>query len=617
MGWMADYRSALLVCLVLSDIEDEALTARNSAIATLMRAIQYAGASVTVLHTGWRDSPCAAALATLCIERGIRMEFLPDKPSPVFPAHMRTTTATFDWLGAQTFDVVLFQDRHAAGHASIIAKTCGIAFERTLLGVIALGSSARARERKGGFPREVGDVVVEYMERRAVELADIVIAESKVADWMMHGDWCLTRHLVDWPDPSAAPGMQAEWCRSTIGHLPASTLAPAASKSAEDKTDTTVIVTHWEQPRLVQHNLEALTAQTDKSFEVIVIDDGSTSEEAVRNLDALTERYSALKLRVIRQANRYSGAARNAAIRAAKTEFIILLDDDNVAYPNMVLTLRRAIHSSGADIVTCAIKHFHDQNGAPDPALWVDTREHHFSAGPLLAGIAGNCFGDTCGIYRRDVFDRMGCWFHEHHGVTYEDWLVYLQTVAAGGILMSLPLPLLWYRVRPSGVLHRANRTASTRLIAAAAEELPGRSLAPLTDYLIGTSEELDYRKASIRALSNTLSKVESNLAQRVQEVAHLAHRLTESDQNGADLQRRIGESEAAHRRERDRCAQLQLERDRLRAELDKVESARSQLQAAVVQRDDLIRSVYQSTSWKILRPIRAISRLFARAAKQ
>jgi chromosome segregation ATPase len=154
-------------------------------------------------------------------------------------------------------------------------------------------------------------------------------------------------------------------------------------------------------------------------------------------------------------------------------------------------------------------------------------------------------------------------------------------------------------------------------LIAAAAEELPGRSLAPLTDYLIGTSEELDYRKASIRALSNTLSKVESNLAQRVQEVAHLAHRLTESDQNGADLQRRIGESEAAHRRERDRCAQLQLERDRLRAELDKVESARSQLQAAVVQRDDLIRSVYQSTSWKILRPIRAISRLFARAAKQ
>jgi GT2 family glycosyltransferase len=538
---MTDAAGGPSVCLVLGDIgENESREVHATAVSTLVRAVARSGAGVTVLYAGRPDGPVAVALARLGGEGGVQIAGLADNPPPVGPAHMRDTVKVFRDLSARAFDVVLFQDRHALGHASVVAKTCGIAFGRTVLGVVAFGSSELSRATEGSFPHEIAAIIVEFMERRTVELADAVISRSNaITDWMAQAGWRPAKTPIAWPDASAALDVQGNWWRSTLDRLLALARRPPISIAAGEPADTTVIVAHWEQPKLVHHTLQALSAQTEKSFEVIVVDDGSSSKEALQNLDTLADRYRGLNLTLIRQSNRYVGAARNAGIRAAKTKFVIVLDDDNVPYPDMVRMLRLAAHASGADIVTCAIRQFHDQPEAPDPASPAKSLEHHFSAGPLLAGIVDNCFGDVSGIYRRDVFDRVGG-FHEAYGVTLEDWQMHFRAVAAGGTLLSLPISLLWYRVRPESMLRRTRPYANFRLIASATQQVSDRALAPLADYLMGSRAELARRQAEIERLARSLKELHIDAVQSKEEVAKLRRALAQSEQLVADLQRQI-----------------------------------------------------------------------------
>src|SRR5262249_36898590 len=162
-------------------------------------------------------------------------------------------------------------------------------------------------------------------------------------------------------------------------------------------------------------------------------------------LATVEQRYPSLNLHVIRQNNQYLGAARNTGMKAATTEFVIFLDDDNVAFPDMVRTLHRAILQSKADVVTFGLKHFHDDTRPPSAATHGHEAEHYFSAGPILLGSVHNCFGDASAIYRTSVVRDVGG-FHEVRGVTYEDWQLYLRIATSGYRILSLPEPLMWYR---------------------------------------------------------------------------------------------------------------------------------------------------------------------------
>jgi glycosyltransferase involved in cell wall biosynthesis len=55
---------------------------------------------------------------------------------------------------------------------------------------------------------------------------------------------------------------------------------------------------------------------------------------------------------IIRQENRYLGAARNASIGHTDTPYIIFLDDDNIPFPNMIAsTIRENISPQLAPIL--------------------------------------------------------------------------------------------------------------------------------------------------------------------------------------------------------------------------------------------------------------------------
>jgi glycosyltransferase involved in cell wall biosynthesis len=88
-----------------------------------------------------------------------------------------------------------------------------------------------------------------------------------------------------------------------------------------------VIVPTYNRAGLLEQAIDSVLAQTFASFELIVVDDGSTDETS-----ALLSGYAG-RIRIKRQINRGVSAARNVGIAAASGEFIALLDSDDYWLP--------------------------------------------------------------------------------------------------------------------------------------------------------------------------------------------------------------------------------------------------------------------------------------------
>lgn len=463
----------------------------------ILEAAAGAGFSVTILQ-----APSDGAAPDAIPEQHLDIQYCDPSVPPIEPAFLRPTIELFRHLRARQFDVVLFQDHEALGFASVIAKQAGLAFEKTLLGVVAFGSSRWRRETNGEFPANPVPIATEYVEQKAVELSDVVLLPSReIAQWMQEAGWQV-RDSFSLLEAIATSSSKADgWLGALQQMRHAEHRMIGRSNDGPSRNDVTVVIPHFEQPGLLDENLTALTTQTDMNFSVLVVDDGSQSALASQYLATIEEKYKILNLRLLRQENLYLGAARNAGIRAATTDFIILLDDDNIPFPDMVKTLRRAILTTDASVITCGIRHFHD---SPDGHQF--DREHcgpdqFFSGGPVLLGAIHNCFGDASGIYRKSVFDKVG-YFHELRGVTFEDWQMHLRIVTAGFRLLSVPEPLVWYRARPNSMSRTTRRYDNARVIASTIKQLPCSMLEPLADYLMGSEAELVRLYAEVAKLT-------------------------------------------------------------------------------------------------------------------
>ena len=105
-----------------------------------------------------------------------------------------------------------------------------------------------------------------------------------------------------------------------------------------------VLVPAYNAAGYLRYALDSVLAQSYADWEIVLVDDGSTDDTG-----ALVDSYRARlqdKLRYIHQSNRGLPAARNSGIRAARGEFIALLDADDVWLPHR---LERSIQALDAE----------------------------------------------------------------------------------------------------------------------------------------------------------------------------------------------------------------------------------------------------------------------------
>ncbi|MDL2403830.1 glycosyltransferase [Rhizobium mayense] len=215
-----------------------------------------------------------------------------------------------------------------------------------------------------------------------------------------------------------------------------------------------VCITHYERPKFLELALKHLNGQTYENIEIIVVDDGSTSAAATKELERIEKTSSRFPIRVVRTSNNYLGAARNAGARVARGEYILFHDDDNVAEPHEIETFVSAAVHSDSDILTCQAYIFR-ANDARGP--FADAKKRR-SIEYYPIGIGGvfsffkNRFGDANALIKKDVFEKLGG-FSELRGVGVEDWELFLKAYMRGFKTGVVPAPLFHYRVSTNGML--------------------------------------------------------------------------------------------------------------------------------------------------------------------
>jgi len=85
-----------------------------------------------------------------------------------------------------------------------------------------------------------------------------------------------------------------------------------------------VVIPPYNAENFLKRNLDSISTQTLKPFEIIIVDDGSTDQTA-----EIAKSYKENKVHFIHQKNSGASAARNTGIRAANGEWIAFLDADD------------------------------------------------------------------------------------------------------------------------------------------------------------------------------------------------------------------------------------------------------------------------------------------------
>ncbi len=210
-----------------------------------------------------------------------------------------------------------------------------------------------------------------------------------------------------------------------------------------------VCLVHHERPHLLAQAVASLAAADYPNLEVILVDDGSADPASHTLLDRLETFFTQRGWRIIRQGNRYLGAARNAAARIARGKWLLFMDDDNLAKVREIRTLIRAARSTDARIVTAAMDIF---AGPLPPVFWERPQQTWVPlAGPCVAGVQRNVFGDANALVHRDTFLSLGGFTEDRAG--HEDWEFFGRACLAGVAMLAVPEPLFRYRLSTGGML--------------------------------------------------------------------------------------------------------------------------------------------------------------------
>jgi hypothetical protein len=133
--------------------------------------------------------------------------------------------------------------------------------------------------------------------------------------------------------------------------------------------DLSVVIPVYNRERQIQRALESCLSQDHGSFEVVVVDDGSTDGSA----DAI-ETCSDPRVRLVRlELNRGQGAARNAGIRTAAGDWIISLDSDDELLPGALSCIHEKIRHAAGHVERVAFQFRRDDGRiSPLPATLKD-----------------------------------------------------------------------------------------------------------------------------------------------------------------------------------------------------------------------------------------------------
>jgi GT2 family glycosyltransferase len=234
----------------------------------------------------------------------------------------------------------------------------------------------------------------------------------------------------------------------------------------------TIIVPVFNTPIAYLKDLAyALNHQTTIPEEVIFVDDASQGTYHAQLIDAL-EATLRVPYRVLRHMeNKGLAGARNTALAAAKTEFVINVDSDDVPLNDFVRDITRVLASD--DDVIAATPYLQAFDDEPD---FNRLRKGAYVYRPLGDGVIAsqldNLLGHANSGFKREALLDYGGW-DESSKSMWEDWALYLKITSSGKKIAVLPKVGCLYRVRASSMLRTYRTWPAMRRLAMNMEGLP------------------------------------------------------------------------------------------------------------------------------------------------
>jgi glycosyltransferase involved in cell wall biosynthesis len=173
-------------------------------------------------------------------------------------------------------------------------------------------------------------------------------------------------------------------------------------------------------------------------YEVIIVNDGSSDEKTIDLLKQLGNTYT-----VINQENKGPAAARNAGVKAAKTDYLLFLDSDNKIRPNYI--------NLGIELLDTQ-KEFDILYGNPHFFGDVGNRTFAPQKYDLLKMMEGN-FIDMCAIVRKSVWEKLNGFDETKVLIGHEDWDFWIRAGQAGFQFYHIDEILYEYRIREDSLM--------------------------------------------------------------------------------------------------------------------------------------------------------------------
>ncbi|MBI3866300.1 MAG: glycosyltransferase family 2 protein [Planctomycetia bacterium] len=166
------------------------------------------------------------------------------------------------------------------------------------------------------------------------------------------------------------------------------------------------IIPAFNRPAMLREAVASVFAQTYRSFEVIIVDDGST-DDTPRVGETLAKSNQGV-VHFIRKGNSGPGPTREAGRQAARGEFIQYLDSDDLLRPQkfelQVQALRDRPDCGAAYGYICV----HPLNRPPIEKPYKGSGETRETLFPWL--LADRWWNTDCPLFRRSVCDAVGPW---------------------------------------------------------------------------------------------------------------------------------------------------------------------------------------------------------------
>ncbi len=194
--------------------------------------------------------------------------------------------------------------------------------------------------------------------------------------------------------------------------------------------DVTVVIPVHDNADFLEDALVSVYEQTHPSWEIVVVDDGSSDPAVVSLLDSLERP----RLRLHRQENSGLPGARNAGMKLGRGEFFIPLDSDDELAPEFMAKLLAVLRQDPeAGFAHCLAR----LQGDID-AVWIP-RPYN----PYWQLFENAVVG--CVLMRAAAWESVGG-YDETMTSGNEDWELWLRLTGAGWGQTRVEEPLFWYR---------------------------------------------------------------------------------------------------------------------------------------------------------------------------